>query len=211
MTCLNWREHMSKENDKEHVSFGFNKDDILPPLQKRIVIYLAETEPSTINETMKAMEGHYKSHWRAFDALEEKNVIKKIEMKAYHGQEFPLFWLTPSGVLIALFEGVNHKVLLEKILKMYPDDKSLQIILEFSPIFGLEVLKIAFLTLQDKGKWDKKDLTMMMSLVVQNDFNGVQAEDIVTILKKNPKAYENAKEHANMALKNIKKLNSLFK
>jgi hypothetical protein len=202
---------MSAENGKEPISFGVNKKDILPPLQKRIVIHLAETKPSTINETRKAMNGQYKSHWTAFNSLEEKNVIKKIDVKSYHGQEYPLFWLTPSGVLIALFEGVSHEVLLEKIVQIYPDDKSLQIILEFSPIFGLEVFKIGFLALQDKGELDMKDLMMMLTLVIQNDFNGVQSEDIIAGLKKHPIAYENAKKEAERFFESFKKLNSMFK
>jgi hypothetical protein len=202
---------MSGENDKEHISFGLNKKDILPPLQKRIVTHLAKTKPSTINETVKAMKGQYKSCWLAFNALEEKHVIKKIDIKSYHGQEYPLFWLTPSGVLIALFEGVSHEVLLEKILQIYPDDKNLQIILEFSPIFGLEVFKIAFLTLQDRGKFDMENIMMMVSIVAKNDFNGKPTEDIIAILKKNPESYENAKKYAKTAFENIKKLNTLFK
>ena len=211
MTYLNWREHMSGENDKEHISFGLNKKDILPPLQKRIVIHLAKTKSSTINETVTAMKGQYKSHWLAFNTLEEKNVIKKIAIKSYHGQEYPLFWLTPSGVLIALFAGVSHEVLLEKILQIYPDDKSLQIILEFSPILGLEVFKIAFLALHDKGELDMKDLVMMITLVAQNDFYGVSAKDIIAVLKKYPKTYENAKKYAKTAHENMEKLNTLFK
>lgn len=201
---------MSEENGKEHISIGLNKD-ILPSLQKRIVIQLANTEPSTINETTKAIDGQYKSCWLAFDALAEKNVVKETGIKSYHGREFPLFWLTPSGVLIALFEGVSYEVLLEKILQIYPDDKSLQIILEFSPIFGKEVFKIAFSTLQDGGKFDMADIMMMASIVTKNDFNGKPTEDIITILKKNPESYENAKKYAKTAFENIKKLNTLFK
>ena len=202
---------MSGESGKEHISFGVNKKDILPPLQKRIVIHLANTKPSTINETRKAMKGQYKSHWTAFNSLEEKNVIKKIDVKSYHGQEYPLFWLTSSGVLIALFEGASHEVLLEKILQIYPDDKSLQVILEFSPIFGLEVFKIAFLTLQEKGELDMKDLMTILTLVVQNDFHGMPYEDIVAVLKKYTIAYENAKKEAERFLESFKKLNTLFK
>jgi hypothetical protein len=202
---------MSAESGKEHTSFGLNKKDILPPLQKRIVIQLAKTKPSTINETRKALKGQYKSHWLAFNTLEEKNVIKKIDTKPYRGQEYPLYWLTQSGVLIALFEGVSHEVLLEKIHQIYPDDKSLQTILEFSPIFGLEVFKIAFLNLEEKGEIGMKDWVTMVTLVAQNDFNGKPTEDIINILKKNPESYDNAKKYAKTAFENIKKLNALFK
>ena len=62
---------MSEESGKEPISFGLEKD-ILPPLQKRIVIHLANTKPRTINETVKAMKGQYKSQWTAFNSLKEK-------------------------------------------------------------------------------------------------------------------------------------------
>lgn len=89
MVYLNWLEQMSSEDTQEHMSFRLAKGDVLPPLQKRIVLYLARSEPQTINETMKALNGSYKSFWVAFDSLDKKQMIKKIDTKFYRGQEYP--------------------------------------------------------------------------------------------------------------------------
>jgi hypothetical protein len=202
---------MSENTEQKHISFELNKGEFLPPLQKRIVLHLAKNRPQTINETVKSLRGSYKSTWLAFNTLEEKQVIKKMGVKYYRGQDFPCFWLTSAGVLISLFAGISFEVLLEKTLKMYPDDKNLPIILELSPIFGIEPFKIAFSTLLKKGKLEEKDFMMIVTAEMQSDFDGKQPEDIIAVLKKHPVAYENTKQYARKALEKISKLDSLFK
>ena len=211
MTYLNWGEHMSEGKGKEHISFELGKKDLLPPLQKKITLHLAQTEPKTINETKKALKGQYKSCWIAFDSLEKKQIIKKIDVKSYHGQEYPRFWLTSAGVLVALFEGINFELLLEKTSEIYPEDKNLQIILELAPLLGVEVFKLAFLTLLEKGKLERDDLMMLVIAEMQNDLSGVEPDDIISVLKKHPTAYENTKKYTKTALEKMKKLDSLFK
>jgi hypothetical protein len=179
-------------------------------LQKRIILHLAKNEPQTINETVKSLTGSYKSFWVAFNKLKNKQIIKKIDVKPYRGQEYPRFWLTSAGVLVALFGGISFKVLLEKTFKIYPNDRNLQIILELSPIFGIEPFKIAFLTLLKKGKLEEKDLMMIVTAEMQSDFDGKRPEDIIAVLKKHPAAYENTKEYARKAREKIDKLDSLF-
>jgi hypothetical protein len=207
---------MKRKGKQEHMSLGLVKGDILPPLQKKIVLHLAKSEPKTINETVTALKGNYKSSWIAFNKIEEKQIIQKTDTKSYRGREYPRFWLTPTGVLIALFEGINFEVLLERTLKMYPDDKNIQILLELSPVFGTEVFKLAFLTILKKGKLDEDDLTMIVTAELnspeaQSDFGGRRPEDILAILKKHPVAYENTKKYARRAREKIEKLDSLFK
>jgi len=202
---------MSEEPENEHISFELTKGELLPPLQKRIVLHLAKNEPQTVNETVKSLNGSYKSFWVAFNKLEKKQVIKKLTVKSYRGQEFPRFWLTSAGVLIALFSGVGFEILLEKTLKMYPTDKNLPVILELTPILGTEAFKIAFLTLLKKGKLEEKDLMMIITAEMQSDFDGKQPEDIIAVLKKYPEAYENTKKYARKACEKIEKLDSLFK
>jgi hypothetical protein len=207
---------MKRKGKQEHMSLGLVKGDILPPLQKKIALHLAKSEPQTINETVTALKGSYKSSWLAFNKLEEKQIITKIDTKSYRGREYPRFWLTPAGVLIALFEGISFDVLLERTLKMYPDDKNIQILLELSPVFGTEVFKLAFLTILKKGKLDEDDLTMIVTAELnspeaQSDFGGRRPEDILAILKKHPVAYENTKKYARRAREKMDKLDSLFK
>src|SRR4030065_1363260 len=184
---------MSEKQRKEHMSFEYPKGEILPPLQKRITIHLAKSGSQTINETVKSLNGSYKSFWISFNKLESKQVIKKIDVKSYRGQEYPRFWLTPAGVLIALFEGIDFEVLLDQTLKMYPEDKNIQILLELSPIFGIEVFRIAFSALLKKGKLEEEDLAMIVTAELQSpeaqsDFGGRRPEDILAILKKHPEA-----------------------
>jgi hypothetical protein len=202
---------MSEGKGKEHISFELDKKDLLPPLQKKITLHLAQTQPKTINETVKAMRGQYKSYWLAFDKLEKKQVIKRIETKSYHGQEFDRFWLNSTGVLVALFEGISFELLLEKTREIYPEDKNLQIILELAPLLGVDVFKLAFLTLLEKGKLERNDLMKLVIAEMQNDLDGVETEDIISVLKTHPTAYENTKKYAKTALEKMKKLNSLFK
>ena len=202
---------MSKDKGKEPISFELGKKDLLPPLQKKITLHLAQTEPKTINETAEAMNGQYKSYWLAFGKLEKKQVIKKIDTKPYRGQNFDRFWLTSTGVLVALFEGINFELLLEKTSEIYPNDKNLQIILELAPLLGVDVFKLAFLTLLEKGKLERNDLMMLVIAEMQNDLDGVEPEDIISVLKKHPTAYENTKKYAKTALEKMKKLDSMFK
>jgi hypothetical protein len=83
---------------------------------------------------------------------------------------------------------------LQKTSEIYPEDKNLQIILELAPLLGVDVFKLAFLTLLEKGKLERNDLMMIVTAEMQNDLDGVEPEDIISVLKKHPTAYENTKK-----------------
>jgi|YelNatPaOPRAMG01_1025707.scaffolds.fasta_scaffold68202_2 hypothetical protein len=85
----------------------------LPPLQKRIILCLAEHGPQTINETVNNMKpkGHYKPTWIAFKSLKAKGLIQKQGSKTYLGRKYPQFWLTEKGIVSALVNGANPKTL----------------------------------------------------------------------------------------------------
>jgi hypothetical protein len=106
------------------------------PLQKGIIIYLAQTKPQTINETARRISKDYKSSWIAFQKLQEKNLIKEVDKKYYRHNEYPLFWLTEIGILHALNEGAYPKHLLNQTLTIYPQNRNLQFFIETVPIFG---------------------------------------------------------------------------
>jgi len=183
----------------------------LPPLQKRIVLFLAKNSPQTINETVTSLDGSYKSFWTAFCSLEEKQVIQKVSVKSYRGREYPRFWVSPAGVLLALFEEVSPEGLLEKSLEIYPKDTSLQAILEVSPILGTESFKLAFQILLAKGKLDQADITMIMFSAMQKDLDISQLEPLLAILKRHPQQFEITKAYAKEISKKTAKLESLFK
>ena len=186
------------------------KSNILPPLQKRIILHLAKSGAQTINETVGGLKGHYKSSHTAFKVLEEKKLIKKTEMKTYRKREFPRHWLTQAGIFFALVEGADAHILLERTIKTYPDDKTLQGIVEISPLTGLEGLRIALSAIQDKGKLDNSDMARMVLTGAQRDVSIQQFKELIRILKKYPQDYEKTKKRINQVSTLLSKLMSLF-
>jgi predicted transcriptional regulator len=55
------------------------KSNNLHPLQKLVVLHLAKNGPHTINKTANSIKHEYKATHVAFEALEEKGVIKKAK------------------------------------------------------------------------------------------------------------------------------------
>ena len=202
---------MSPDKPDLHMSFPSKKSDILPPLQKRIVLFLANNEPQTVNEIAKALKGGYKSFWTAFNSLKEKQLVQPVSVKSYRGREYPRFWVSSTGVLISLFEGVSSQILLEKSLIMYPEDTNLQAILEVSPILGTEAFKLAFQVIMTKGKLEQSDITMIIFAEMQKDLDISQLEPLLAILKKHPDQFETTKAYAKNISKKMSKLESLFK
>jgi len=95
----------------------------VPILQKNILCFLAESKPHSRYSTMKAIKGHYKSVYNAFDALLEKGIVTEIESPNHLSKKYPVYWLTTAGIFIALVEGANQKMLLNRTPEIYPDDK----------------------------------------------------------------------------------------
>jgi len=186
------------------------KGNILPPLQKRIILHLAKNGAQTINKTAKGLKGHYKSSWTAFNALEQKGLIKKTDLKIYRNREYPLFWLTQAGIFVALVEGADPANLLQRTLKTYPNDKTLQCCLELSPLLGLEGFKIALLAIQDKGKLDDSDKMRIILAHAQKDVSVKQFRKLIEILKRYPKERYRTKKYLSQISKDLTKLESLI-
>ena len=189
------------------------KSNILPPLQKRIILHLAKNGAQTINETDKAvsgLKGHYKSSYTALKTLEEKKLVKQTEIKTYRTIEYPRYWLTQSGIFVALVEGADTQNLLAQTVKTYPDEKTLQGIVEISPLTGLEGLRIALSATQDKGKLDNSDMARMLLAGAQRDVSIQQFKVLIRILKKYPQDYERTKKRIGQVSTLLSKLMSLF-
>jgi hypothetical protein len=201
---------MSQDKPNLRMSFPSDKSDILPPLQKRLVLFLAKNDPQTVNEVVKSLKGSYKSFWTAFNSLKEKQLVQTVNTKSYRGREYPRFWVSPTGVLLALFEGVSSISLLEKSLVIYPKDTNLQAILEVSPILGTEAFKLAFQVILAKGKLEQSDITMIIFTEMQKDLDISQIEPLLTILKRHPDQFEITKAYAKNISKKMSKLESLF-
>jgi len=185
------------------------KGNNLPPLQKRIILHLARNGAQTINETVKSLKGHYKSSWIAFDVLKQKRLIKKTDLKIYRNREYPRFWLTQEGIFVALVEGADSTNLLQKTLKSYPNDKTLQCCLELSPLLGLEGFKIALSTIQNKGNLDNSDTMRIFLAHAQKDVSVKQFRKLIEILKRYPKEYYETKKHLSQIIKTLTKFESL--
>jgi hypothetical protein len=111
---------MTKTKTKYHIS---NKAPTLPSLQKTIILHLAEKGPQTINETVQNIKHHYKPTWIAFNSLEKKGLIQKINTKIYRGREYPQFWLTVTGQITALSNGANIEKLKQNALEFCRDNE----------------------------------------------------------------------------------------
>jgi hypothetical protein len=193
-----------------HMSIQPEKGDILPPLQKRIILSLAKNDPQTINQLVKTMKGSYKSYWTALESLKEKKLVQAVNSKIYRGREYPQFWLSSTGVLLSLFEGEKPEKLLEKTLKIYPEDIYLQAILEVSPILGTDAFEIAFQIVLSKGKIESSDLPMIILTQMQKDIDISQFKPLLTILKKHPDQFEAAKSYTQGLIKKLTKLDSML-
>jgi hypothetical protein len=201
---------MNSKPNAEHTLFPLTTKELLPPLQKRIFLFLSENEPQTINETVKALKGHYKSSWLAFNALEKKAMIKKVTLKLYRGREYPCFWITEGGVFVALCEGANPNKLLEKVQKIYPENKVLQCLLEISPILGIDGFKVVYLAVLAKGKVEESDLATLMATQMQSKITIEDASKLVEIVKKYPEEHERFIENSRHIEENMKKISSLL-
>jgi len=166
------------------------KSNNLPPLQKRIILYLAKHEPQTINKINSGInpphrnKSLYKSTWTAFKALKRKGMTKKVTSITYRGNEYPCFWLTHLGAFTALVEGADAQDLLEKTVKTYPNDKILQCFLALTRFIDIECSRIALSAILNKGKLEQSDLTTLMVTQAQKDSSIEQVKQFLGILKK---------------------------
>jgi hypothetical protein len=153
---------MSSSKPPQHNSKPITKEAFLPPLQKKVFLYLANNDPETINETVKALKSHYKSTWNAFNSLEKKSLIKPVNSKNYKGQEYSRYWVTEDGALIALCEGTKTTNVIQRTLKIYPENKKLHYLLEAVSILGTEAFNYGYFAIVSKGKLDQNDISKMI-------------------------------------------------
>jgi hypothetical protein len=120
------------------------KSEFLPPLQKRILLFLAENPPMNKHATAKAMNEHTRSTWLSFKSLKNSGLIKKIDRRMWLGIKRDCYWLTDSGVYLALIEGAKPKNVLKRTKEVYPENKLLQLIIEVTTILGTAMHKLGY-------------------------------------------------------------------
>jgi len=194
-----------------------SKSNNLPPLQKRIILYLAKHEHQTINEINLGInppprnKSLYKSTWTAFKALKGKSMIKEVTSKEWRGNEYPCFWLTDLGIFTALVEGADIQDLLEKTIKTYPNNKILQCCLKIAPFTGIEGYRIALSAILNKGKLEQSDLTTIMLTQMQKDSSIEQFKQSLGILKKDlPEVYEKIDKQIKQYADFLKKIGEMM-
>ena len=161
-------------------------------------------------ETGKALDEDYKSLWTAFKALENKKLVGKVSAKVYRNVEYPLFWLTEGGVYVALCQGINPDALLEKALKIYPENVVLHCLLEISPILGIKGFDVACLAVLNKGKIEQSDINSVIVAQMQDRLSVEDAKRIVDIIKKYPSINEQFKIDMQKRLRSMKSLEGIF-
>jgi hypothetical protein len=194
------------------------KSNNLPPLQKRIILYLAKHEPQTINKINSKIrpptrnKSLYKSTWTAMKALKGKGMTKEVTLVEYRGNEYPCFWLTDLGVFTALVEGADAQDLLEKTIKTYPNNKILQCCLAIARFIDIKFYRIALSAILNKGKLEQSDLITLMVTQAQKDSSIEQFKQFLDILKKYlpPEEYKKLDKQINQYADLFKKIGEMM-
>ena len=210
MLCMNITkggEHMIKKKKKEH-NLPTKKPEFLTPLQKKILLFLASNYPMTKNETKKGISGNYRSTWDAFKELEKKGLIQEVSQKNYKGREYPRYWASESGILLAYSERATPDVLLRKTQEIYPEKKDLQFLIEMLPLLGESTYDMAYLSVVTNGKISQTDLTHMFSL--QEKLSEKTIKKYNEVLKKYPERYQQQVDFIKQAQKNLKDLLAMY-
>jgi hypothetical protein len=166
-----------KTNDK-------SKSDFLHPLQRKILLFLAVNEPNNKHAIASAISEHPTSTRKSLKSLEESRLIVKIDKRMFLGVKRDCYWLTDSGVFLALIEGAEPKKVLNKTKEIYPENKPLLCVIETTPIIGSVMHKIAYSAVLTKGKLDESDKGAMFGAQSQKDLSLEQIIELIAILKK---------------------------
>jgi DNA-binding Lrp family transcriptional regulator len=176
---------MSKTKTKGHNS-KTSKKVLLPRLQRRILRHLSENEPMTIHETATKLNEHYKASWNAFKRLETMKLISKVGSKVYQNNEYPLFWVTEDGAIVALCEGADQSRVLRRAFKIYPNNRNLHYALEIMPIFGLDAFKLVCSAFAKKGKLEDSDEAQIYATQIHNKFTPEEENQFAAVLERYP-------------------------
>jgi len=175
------------------------KWESLPPLQKRLVIFLAENGPQTKNELANKLGSGWKDVHVAFKSMEKKSLIEIVDEKRYRTQKFDVYWLSYSGVIAALLNDASKDDVLRNVRSVYPKFEEISLLVELSKVLGKEALELAFYLVKSpkSGIADGAPLAMAMGIFLPtfqafrepNKKMGVMWPKIDEMLKGYPKKY----------------------
>lgn len=189
---------------------GKGKGFSFPPLQKRIILHMAQSKPQTINETKKGILGHYKSSWIAFGVLEEKGLIKNVTSKEYRGRQYPCYWLTDRGINLALILGAKPQTLLRRTIEIYPQDRNSQFIIETASVFGRHIFSMLHLTDLGTGETQEIDPILILVAQMQRNFTPEELKQLPATLRKYPEQYQRLSNFIKQASKQISEFAQLL-
>jgi hypothetical protein len=183
------------------------KSNNLPSLQKRIVLHLAETEPKTMNETAKAISKQYRPTWTAFKSLAKKNLIEKTSLiKKHRRQEYPRYWLTNKGIVMALMEGADPDNLLKQHKILCPDAEGTHFFLEVASLIHPEVMKIVYSSIRGRDKLGINEIIILYLSQPSIAIDDKIANEFIATLKKYPNQYTMFKNTAQKMINQLSKL-----
>jgi hypothetical protein len=207
MNITKRREHMLRKKDKEH-KLIHKKQEFLTPLQEKILLFLASNYPMTKNETKKGISGNYRSSWDALKGLENKKLIQEVSQKIYRGREYPRYWVTENGILLALSNKLKPETLLRKAKEIYPENTNLHFLIEIVPILGDSAYDMLSLAVVTNGKFEKSDILQIYAS--QGKLTDKEIRNYNSILKNYPEIYQRHVAFMKQASKNLKDLLKMY-
>jgi hypothetical protein len=184
----------------------------LPPLQRRIILYLAQHLPQTKSEVVRGIESpeyksSYKSSWFALKSLMEKGIVREMGLVTARRTRYPTYWLTEDGTYRALREGASWKSLLERTRETYPKNEHLQCLIETSPYTGTDAYEMAHQKLANKRKLEPSDYDEIMSIQILKGLTPEQFNGLFAVLRKGyPKIYRQVEENLEQLAKYLQQV-----
>jgi len=179
-----------------------NQSHILPSLQKRIILSLAENGPQTRNQVQKNVGSAYKNILYSFASLEKKDLIQGIGTKHHRGRDFPIFWLTFKGIITSLLEGASPESLFKHTKECLPNEVStdrILITIESAKILGKKWNRHLYSLLSRKEELSSEDIVfltiqfgMVEGISVVEGMKALKA--LIRLLKNYPKLNEEFKQ-----------------
>jgi len=180
---------MLNQKTSEHVSKLNLNGNSLPPSQNSIILQLAKKEPQTINETAKNLSKDYHSIHRSLESLENKKLVRKVDVKKYRGNEFHRYWLTDEGIIAAMLGGADKELLLKRTRELFPEANIVHCFLEITQHMNPLMMTLANNLIKNKGKLELIDLMMILVSDAVFEVDVETMKSIVSVLKKYPDEY----------------------
>lgn len=169
----------------------------IPTLQKKILLDLAVSEPSTINEIAKRLDKQYKAVHFAVKSLLKKDLITEKSIKEYRGRKFPALWLTERGIMAAFLFKVTREKLKENVLEIYGKEKAedLQFWCGLEKIFPWEFISSLLELVILRRKVTAVDtFSLVECLIKAMKENGDILPAYAELLAKNPRIQKQVKD-----------------